>query len=235
MNILHKKLSFTPKGCFSTLIVNLGPVINNLRERTMIIVLHLCTSCLLVVSKMGILAKTSNYQKCIKKTNKIPDYARDFKNEYLFIRGINKECEKFVEILGREEIFKRHQAVRLMRYFNKFLKAQHIDYLNDTIEIKFKYEDVKSIESLELQLDDYRSFYFDEDRCEIDEEKYNNNVENDFPGLKKFFECFSRFNDKINVDEVSEEDYYKSLIYDSDDDDDYNIILSDSDDSDSDY
>ena len=50
-----------------------------------------------------------------------------------------------------------------------------------------------------------------------------------------FFECFSRFNDKINVDEVSEEDYYKSLIYDSDDDDDYNIILSDSDDSDSDY
>ena len=112
----------------------------------MIIVLHLCTSCLLVVSKMGILAKTSNYQKCIKKTNKIPDYARDFNNEYLFIRGINKECEKFVEILGREEIFKSHQADRLMRYFNTFLKAQQLDYLSDTSEINFKYEDVKSIE-----------------------------------------------------------------------------------------
>ena len=60
----------------------------------------------------------------------------------------------------------------------------------------------------------------------------NNNVENDFPGLKSFFECFSRFNDKINVDEVSEEEYYKSIILDSDSDSDYNIILSD---SDSDY
>ena len=29
--------------------------------------------------------------------NKIPEYSRDFKNEYLFIRGINKEMESFVE------------------------------------------------------------------------------------------------------------------------------------------
>ena len=67
-------------------------------------------------------------------------------------------------------------------------------------------------------------------------------MENDFPGFKRFFECFSRFNDKINVDEVSEKDYYKSLIYDSDDDDDDDYVISglvsdsddDSDDSDSD-
>ena len=191
----------------------------------------------IVVREMVILAHSSSYQKCIKKTNKIPDYAREYGNEYPFIRGINKVCEKFVEILGREEIFKSHQVDRLMRYFNKFLKAQQLDYLNDTSEINLKYEDVKSIESLGLQLDDYRAFYFDEDRCEIDEEKYNNNVENDFPGFKRFFECFSRFNDKINVDEVSEEDYHKSLIYDIDDDDDDYVIsglVSDSDDSDSD-
>ena len=189
---------------------------------------------------MGILAQTSNYQKFIKKTNKIPDYAREYRNDYLFIRGINKVCEDFVEILGREEIFKSHQADRLMRYFNKFLKAQQLDYLNDTSETNFKYEDVKSIESLDLQLNDYMNLYYDPDRCKFDEEKYNN-VENDFPGFKRFFECFSRFNDKINVDEVSEEDYYKSLIYDSDDDDDDDYVISglvsdsdDSDDSDSD-
>ena len=111
---------------------------------------------------MGILERTSKYQKCIKKTNKIPDYAREYKNEYLFIRGINKVCEDFVEILGREEIFKSDQADTLMRYFNKFLKAQQLDYLNDTSEINFKCEDVKSIESLELQLDDYRSLYHGE-------------------------------------------------------------------------
>ena len=120
-----------------------------------------------------------------------------------------------------------------MRYFNRFLKAQELDYLDDTSEIFVKFKDVKSIESLELQFDDYRGLYFDEDKCKIDEEKYNNNVENDFPGFKSFFECFSRFNDKINVDPMSEEEYYKSKFFDSDDNN-YNIILSDSDDSDSD-
>ena len=30
--------------------------------------------------------------------NKIPEYAREYKNEYLFIRGINKEMESFVDI-----------------------------------------------------------------------------------------------------------------------------------------
>ena len=96
-----------------------------------------------------------------------------------------------------------------MKYFNRFLKAQQLYYLSDTSKIFFKFKDVKSIESLELQLDDYKSLYFDEDRCKFDEEKYNNNVENDFPGIKSCFECFSRFNDKINIDQMSEEDYYK--------------------------
>ena len=33
----------------------------------------------------------------VTSVNKIiPDYAREYKNEYLFIRGISKELEKFV-------------------------------------------------------------------------------------------------------------------------------------------
>ena len=152
-----------------------------------------------VVSKMGILPQSDHNCNATLSNSKIPDYAREYRNEYLFIRGINKICENFVEILGREEMFKSHQADRLMRYFNRFLKAQQLDYLSDTSEINFKHEDVKSIESLELQLNDYMNLYYDPDRCKFDEEKYNN-VENDFPGFKRFFECFSRFNDKINVD-----------------------------------
>ena len=35
-----------------------------------------------VVREMVILAQSSNFQNCIKKTNKIPEYARDFKKEY---------------------------------------------------------------------------------------------------------------------------------------------------------
>ena len=38
---------------------------------------------------MGILDQTSNFQNSLQNTNKIPDYARDYRNEYLFIGGID--------------------------------------------------------------------------------------------------------------------------------------------------
>ena len=147
--------------------------------------INACVLCVRVVSKMGILDHSSNYQKCIKKTNKIPDYARGYRNEYLFIRGINKTCEKFVKILDQEgEIFNTPQAKKVMFYFNEFLKAQEIEYLNDISELYFKEKDVRFTESLELQLHDYMDLFYDPDSYEFDEEKY----ENDYPGLKEFYE-----------------------------------------------
>ena len=67
---------------------------------------------------MGILEHTSNFQNCIKKTNKIPEYAREFKNEYLFIRGTNKTCERFIKILDLDaKIFNSPQAYQLKSHF----------------------------------------------------------------------------------------------------------------------
>ena len=175
---------------------------------------------------MGILCRTSNFQNSLKKTNKTPDYLKNYRNEYLFIRGIDKTCGEFVKKLGEEEIYKSPQGNKLMSYMNRYLKAQQLGYLGDTSEICIKYKDVISIESLELQLDDYGDLYCDEYSYEFDEEKYDNNIENDYPGFKKFFECFSRFQDKLNVN------YDEVNIYDndSDSDSDYKIIWSDSDD-----
>ena len=163
---------------------------------------------------MGVLATTS---KTSEKTLKIPDYARDYKNEYLFIRGINKTCEKFVKILDEEgKIFKSLQANRLKLYFNRFLKAQNLEYLNDISDLYFKESDVKYIESLELQLDDYMDLFYDPDSYKFDQEKY----ENDNSGLKEFFESFSKFKDKIKIEEMTFSDFKNSLNYlDSDSDD----------------
>ena len=66
---------------------------------------------MLVVSKMGILEHSSNYQKFIKKTNIIPDYAREYRNEYLFIRGIDN--------LTLEGNFKIYIEDTIMRLKNK--------------------------------------------------------------------------------------------------------------------
>ena len=81
---------------------------------------------------MGFLAHSSNSQNCIKKTNVIPEYARDYKNEYLFIRGINKKCGEFLKKLNKvdfsdgynEEVFMSHQTESLVSYFSHFLTAQ---------------------------------------------------------------------------------------------------------------
>ena len=43
-----------------------------------------------VVIEMGVATHFSHVQNLIKSNNKIPHYARDYKKEYLFIRGLNK-------------------------------------------------------------------------------------------------------------------------------------------------
>ena len=73
---------------------------------------------MLVVSKMGIIQPQRVKTLTQLQLNKIPDDARYYRNEYLYIRGINKTCGEFVKKLGEEEIFKSPQADRLIRQIN---------------------------------------------------------------------------------------------------------------------
>ena len=73
---------------------------------------------------MGILEQSYHNCNATLSKSKIPDYAREYRNEYLFIRGINKTCEEFVKKLGREEIFKSPQAVSLTSMFVIRLNSQ---------------------------------------------------------------------------------------------------------------
>ena len=51
--------------------------------------------------------------------SKIPEYARDYKNEWLFIRGINKTCGEFVKRLDfGGDLFNSSPANRI-KYFIK--------------------------------------------------------------------------------------------------------------------
>ena len=139
----------------------------------------------------------------------IPDYARDFKKEYLFIIGINKKCERFVKKIDEENVFNTSQAKKLIFYFNKFLIFQKFEYLKDISEFYLKEEDVKFIEYLECKLDENMDLFFDPVSCKFDQEKY----ENDDTGFKVFFESFRKFKDRIKIKEMT-----YSLFIDSDSD-----------------
>ena len=148
---------------------------------------------------MGILGQTSNDQNCIKTTNKIPEYARDFKKEWLFIRGINKTCFCFMEKYesGAIQPFVSSCSNSIRYFIKKILKYQKRGYIKDISCFTFKKSDVISIENLMLTL----IFDFDDDE-----------EENEYTlGYNDFYSLFCDFNDKIKIRDYEEnEDYDES-------------------------
>ena len=96
---------------------------------------------------MVLLAHFSSSQNCIKSTNKIPEYARDFKKEYLFITGINKELEYFVYNINDagKGLFESHKVDRIKYVIKRFLRGQERGKLKDVSCFKFKGIDVENI------------------------------------------------------------------------------------------
>ena len=157
-----------------------------------------------------------------KIKSKIPEYARDFENEWLFIRGINKTCGNLIKRLDfGGDLFISPIANSLKYFIKKCLKAQELGYLKDVSAFYLKYCDVNNIEILEEQLDNYCELYFDPDIFEFDQEYYDLHVDRDYPGFKELFGLVSLFNDKVKREELTFSDFMNStssLSFDSDSD-----------------
>ena len=170
----------------------------------------------LVVRKMGIAEHSSNFQNCIKTTNKIPDYAKDFRKEWLFIRGINKICGEFIKRLDfGGDLFNSPQANRIKYFIKIFLKYEERGKIKDISGFYLKYFDVNNIDCLEDQLDNYCDLYINPDSFEFDQEYYDLYIDRNYPGFKELIELVSLFNDKLKREELT-----FSLSFDSDSDSD---------------
>ena len=169
--------------------------------------------------KTGILASLQNLKNLNKSNNKIPHYARDYKKEYLYIRGLNKEFEclyyRFDNL--NKGLFKSKRIDRLCRLIKRFLRAQEsgkfkefniyedeVDYLikiKDRFHLyKLRYNALNNVDSDED---------FDKDCGEDNEEVY--------PGFGYVYDLFKIFFNKLNIvkDSDDSDDYYSD---DSDDD-----------------
>ena len=150
---------------------------------------------------------TNNYN------NKIPEYARDYKKEWLFIRGINKSCGMLITKIvnsaySDKKLFSSPGVKSLVRDFRKVLAFERMGKLKNISELKFKYNAANNIECLVEQLDNYRDLYVDPGSYEFDEESYEKNIDKDFPGFRKLFDAICLFNDKIKI---YEEEYNGSI------------------------
>ena len=146
---------------------------------------------------MGILEHFSNSQNCIKSTNKIPEYARDFKKEYLFIRGINKEIKYFVDKINDATtgLFENDRVDRIKYFIKRFLKGQERGKLQDTSNFEINNIDVDNLIKIKknfLNFNQYINFCkscFDEDEPFIDP----------YPGFKNIYYDFELFFSKFKI------------------------------------
>ena len=179
-----------------------------------------------VIRHLGILAQTSNYQKFIKKTNQIPDYAREYRNDYLFIRGIDT-CFKFFwdnTCKADKGIFQNNRVEIIKKKINKLDQAQRLGYLNDISNMEIDEQDVFYSSSLLEELNDFTDYYVDDD-WEFDQERFDRFVDRDFPGYKNLVECIELFHSKFKM--VFDKNKIKIIWPDSDSDSDDDGVDSD--------
>ena len=99
---------------------------------------------------MSEINNTNNYN------NKIPEYARDYKKEWLFIRGINKTAGRIItkieNITDYEKLFSSPGVKELVREFRMVLAFERMGKLQNISELKFKLSDVDKIIYLRIYL-----------------------------------------------------------------------------------
>ena len=172
---------------------------------------------------MGILNRTSNISK---SKSKIPDYAKDYKNEYLFTRGVDTCFKFFLDNLDKadEGVFQNHRVDIIKNHINKLEKAQRLGNLSDISNIEIDEQDVFYSSSLLEELNDFTDYYVDDD-WEFDQERFDRFVDRDFPGYKNLVECIELFHSKFKM--VFDKNKIKIIWPDSDSDSDDDGVDSD--------
>ena len=195
--------------------------------------------------KTGIQASFQNLNNLNKLNNKIPEYAREYKKEYLFIRGLNKEFEYFINKLYKlnDGLFESNIADRIKNIMKIFLRGQEkgkIKDISNFIIPSYDDDNVCNLIFINKQFELYKLRY---DAFCDDDFVYGNDSDSDddsvgeylvhgkpYPGFKEFYDIF-----KIIFSQIRNEDSDSDSDSDSDIDSDsvieeFDIILPDSDD-----
>ena len=97
----------------------------------------------------------------LTSSNKIPEYAREYKREYQFIRGLNKEFSHISYFMENEENlkdeFKSHKLDRIMKFIKTFLRAQEKGKFKDISHFEFDYFDINNIYKIKKDIQYYYS------------------------------------------------------------------------------
>ena len=165
--------------------------------------------------------------KSFIKNNKIPEYARDYKKEYLCIRGLNKEFEYFTKKLNdlNNGLFETNSTNRIKNFMKRFLRGQENGKFKDIRNFIFPDNILNNIIFINQQFGYYKLRYDafcdnSDDDSDSDSDSDSDNVcgvreylvdGKTYPGFIEFYDIFKKnFNQiKIDDDDDIDDDYCK--------------------------
>ena len=111
---------------------------------------------------MGLPTSFQNFNNLNKSTNsKIPEYAKEYKREYQFIRGLNCEFRYFIKKLDdlNKGLFETNSTNRIKYYMKRFIRGQENGKFKDISNFKFPDNILNNIIFINQQFGYYKLRY----------------------------------------------------------------------------
>ena len=133
------------------------------------------------------------------RNNKIPHYAENYKKEYLFIRGINKEIVYLINKLNtlNEGLFESKTVVRIKNIMKDFLRGQEKGKLKNISGMILPSDDFFNLININHQFDLYKQCYDAFCDCDSDSDSDDGDGEylvdgKPYPGFIEFYDIFNQ-------------------------------------------
>ena len=108
-------------------------------------------------------------------TKDIPDYSKDFKNEYLFILGINNEFKYFLDDMNEATrgLFENFRVDKIKKFIKLFLAYQNLGQFKDVSNFEIKSSDIKNLIKIKKYFNDFnRLIEYKKDCYDGDEQNF---------------------------------------------------------------
>ena len=155
-----------------------------------------------------------------KTKSQFPDYVKPFLKQYICLLGINQDFgyltkELYFEDVEKGSLKKREKFIdRLYNYIKKYGEAVKSGFFKDLSEEELPSDVFLNIEHIEMSLEEFLENYLepcteDDDEYEyddciykLDKQKYENNVDKDYPGLRKLIDTLKLYNETIKYEKI---------------------------------
>ena len=128
----------------------------------------------------------------------IPDCAKDYKNEYLFILGINNEFKYFLDNIDEATcgLFKNFRVDKIKKIIRLFLAYQNLGQFKDLSNFVIKSSDIKNLIRIKKNFNDFNNLINQRKDCYDGDEQ---NFVDPYPGFINIYDDFVLFCSKFKI------------------------------------